>query len=126
MVFSTHLSPESLIITADPEQIEQVLINLIKNATEALQEFDEDGKDYKSVSLIGSMDSKNRPVITVKDNGPGIDKDALDSIFIPFFTTKKQGSGIGLSLSRQILRQHKGTLVAKSEEGKGTEFSLKF
>ncbi len=126
VVFSTHLSPESMVITADREQIEQVLINLIKNAKEALEEFDETGKKYKSISLIGNTDSNNRPVITVKDNGPGIEKSALDRIFIPFFTTKKKGSGIGLSLSRQILRQHKGTLVAKSEEGKGTEFSLKF
>ncbi|MFT5914580.1 MAG: nitrogen fixation/metabolism regulation signal transduction histidine kinase [Flammeovirgaceae bacterium] len=126
VVFSTHLSPESMVITADREQIEQVLINLIKNAKEALEEFDETGKQYKSISLIGNTDSNNRPVITVKDNGPGIEKTALDRIFIPFFTTKKKGSGIGLSLSRQILRQHKGTLIAKSEEGKGTEFSLKF
>jgi C4-dicarboxylate-specific signal transduction histidine kinase len=126
VVFSTHLSPESMVITADREQIEQVLINLIKNAKEALEEFDETDKQYKSISLIGNTDAKNRPVITVKDNGPGIEKTALDRIFIPFFTTKKKGSGIGLSLSRQILRQHKGTLIAKSEEGKGTEFSLKF
>lgn len=126
IVFSINLSLKDLIITADQQLIEQVLINLIKNAIQALEEFDETGKDYKSISLIGYQDSDNRPVITVRDNGPGIDKDALDRIFIPFFTTKKNGSGIGLSLSRQIMRQHKGNLTVRSEENKGTEFSLKF
>ncbi|MGB0524177.1 MAG: sensor histidine kinase [Flammeovirgaceae bacterium] len=125
IVFSTHFK-DGLIITADQQLIEQVLINLIKNAIQALEEFDETGKDYKSVSLIATQDAENHIIITVRDNGPGIDKDALDRIFIPFFTTKKNGSGIGLSLSRQIMRQHKGTLTAKSIEHKGTEFSLKF
>jgi nitrogen fixation/metabolism regulation signal transduction histidine kinase len=126
IVFSTHLDPQGLLVTADEELIEQVLINLIKNAIQALEAHDEDGKDYKSVSLIGRQDVDNRPVITVKDNGPGIDPDAIDRIFIPFFTTKKNGSGIGLSLSRQIMRLHKGSLTARSKVGVGTEFDLKF
>lgn len=127
IVFSKHLNPTDMIITADQQLIEQVLINLIKNAIEALKEFDEDGRDFKSISLIGSLQEQgDRPILTVRDNGPGIDKDAIERIFIPFFTTKQSGSGIGLSLSRQIMRQHKGTLTAKSEENKGTEFSLKF
>ena len=67
-----------------------------------------------------------RPVISVKDNGTGIDPEALEKIFIPFFTTKKTGSGIGLSLSRQIMRQHQGTLTVKSTVGKGTEFLMRF
>jgi two-component system, NtrC family, nitrogen regulation sensor histidine kinase NtrY len=62
----------------------------------------------------------------VKDNGPGIDPEALEKIFIPFFSTKKTGSGIGLSLSRQIMRQHEGSITVRSTEGEGTEFFLRF
>lgn len=123
--FEIALEPSSLIITADKELIEQVLINLIKNAIQA-----HNGKPQnpeKKVWLTGQEDAKNRPIITVRDNGPGIDKDALDRIFIPFFTTKKEGSGIGLSLSRQIMRQHRGTIGATSDPKVGfTEFQLKF
>jgi signal transduction histidine kinase len=69
---------------------------------------------------------KGRPLISVKDNGNGIDEEALQKIFIPFFTTKKNGSGIGLSLSRQIMRQHQGVLAVKSKLDEGTEFELRF
>ena len=101
--------------------IEQVLINLVKNS---IQSFDEQAE--KTLTLRAFVSDKSRPVILVKDNGPGIDPDALEKIFIPFFTTKKTGSGIGLSLSRQIMRQHQGTLTVKSEVGEGTEFYLRF
>ncbi|HEY8511142.1 MAG TPA: ATP-binding protein [Cyclobacteriaceae bacterium] len=113
--------PEDLTILADKGMIEQVLINLVKNA---IQSFDEQAE--KILTLRAFVSEKSRPVIMVKDNGPGIDPDALEKIFIPFFTTKKTGSGIGLSLSRQIMRQHQGTLTVKSEVGKGTEFYLRF
>jgi signal transduction histidine kinase len=65
-------------------------------------------------------------LISVKDNGTGIEPEALEKIFIPFFSTKKTGSGIGLSLSRQIMRQHEGNISVKSEMGEGTEFVLRF
>lgn len=113
--------PEDLTILADKGMIEQVLINLVKNA---IQSFDDQAE--KTLTLRAFVSEKSRPVIMVKDNGPGIDPDALEKIFIPFFTTKKTGSGIGLSLSRQIMRQHQGTLTVKSELGKGTEFYLRF
>lgn len=122
---SVHINisvyPEDLTISADKNMIEQVLINLIKNAIQAFEDQDE-----KYIELKASLNEKSRPVISVKDNGSGIDPEALDKIFIPFFTTKKTGSGIGLSLSRQIMRQHQGTLTAKSTVGKGTEFFLRF
>lgn len=121
--FEVLLEPNSLMITADQEQIEQVLINLVKNAVQALTELE---KSDKRIFLIGKQDEKNRPIIIVHDNGPGIDQEALERIFIPFFTTKKNGSGIGLSLSRQIMRQHKGTLTATSNAQIGTNFMLKF
>jgi len=113
--------PEDLTISADKNMIEQVIINLIKNAIQAFED-----QDHKLIELKASLNEKSRPVIAVKDNGSGIDPEAMEKIFIPFFTTKKTGSGIGLSLSRQIMRQHQGTLTVKSTAGKGTEFSMRF
>lgn len=113
--------PEDLTISADKNMIEQVIINLLKNA---IQSFEE--QDNKQIELKASLNEKSRPLIAVKDNGTGIDPEAMEKIFIPFFTTKKTGSGIGLSLSRQIMRQHQGTLSVKSTVGKGTEFVMRF
>ena len=98
-----------------------MLINLLKNALQALDE-----QTTKLVELSAYVDEKSRPVISIKDNGSGIDDEALEKIFIPFFTTKKSGSGIGLSLSRQIMRQHQGVLGVKSKVDEGTEFFLRF
>jgi len=119
---SVRLDPKDLTLQADKELIEQVLINLIKNA---IQSFDED-QTNKLIELSGYVDEKSRPIISVKDNGSGIDEEAMEKIFIPFFTTKKTGSGIGLSLSRQIMRQHQGMLGVKSKVDEGTEFFLRF
>lgn len=113
--------PEDLTILADKGMIEQVLINLLKNA---IQAFDE--QTERTIQLRAFVSEKSRPVISVKDNGTGIDPEAMEKVFIPFFTTKKTGSGIGLSLSRQIMRQHQGTLSVKSNVGEGTEFFLRF
>jgi nitrogen fixation/metabolism regulation signal transduction histidine kinase len=113
--------PEDLTISADKIMIDQVIINLIKNAIQAFEEQEE-----KLIELKAGLNEKSRPVISVKDNGTGIDPEAMEKIFIPFFTTKKTGSGIGLSLSRQIMRQHQGTLTVKSTVGKGTEFFMRF
>jgi two-component system nitrogen regulation sensor histidine kinase NtrY len=115
------VEPTDLTIMADKGLIEQVLINLIKNAIQAF----EDQPD-KQIVLRAYCNQKLRPVISVSDNGTGIDPEALEKIFIPFFTTKKTGSGIGLSLSRQIMRQHQGTLTVKSTPGRGTEFIMRF
>ena len=118
---AVEVDPEDMTINADKELIEQVLINLLKNA---IQSFDEQEK--KKVDLQGFFNDKGRPVIAVRDNGSGIDEEAMHKIFIPFFTTKKSGSGIGLSLSRQIMRQHQGILAVKSKVDEGTEFELRF
>jgi two-component system, NtrC family, nitrogen regulation sensor histidine kinase NtrY len=118
---SISIYPEDLTLTADKNMIEQVVINLLKNA---IQAFDE--QIERTIELKASLTEKSRPIISVKDNGFGIDPEALEKIFIPFFTTKKTGSGIGLSLSRQIMRQHQGTLTVKSTVGKGTEFFMRF
>ena len=118
---TVQVGPEHLKIFADKHMIEQVLINLIKNA---IQAFDE--QDDKHIALSAYTNEKGRAVIRVKDNGPGIDPEALDKIFIPFYSTKKTGSGIGLSLSRQIMRRHEGSITVKSTVGEGTEFFLRF
>jgi signal transduction histidine kinase len=76
--------------------------------------------------LLSAYDNEGHVIISIKDNGNGIDADALERIFVPFFTTKKTGSGIGLSLSRQIMRQHGGQITVKSKLGEGTEFLLRF
>ncbi|MCX7638075.1 MAG: ATP-binding protein [Cyclobacteriaceae bacterium] len=117
-----EVQPDDLTVEADKALLEQVLINLVKNATQA---FDESA-DEKHIIMKGFYNERQRPVITITDNGPGIEPEALEKIFIPFFTTRKSGSGIGLSLSRQIMRQHQGTLTARSQPGKGAEFILRF
>lgn len=116
-----NIDPPDLTLLADRGLVEQVLINLVKNAIQAFEEQEE-----KVIAVTASVTEKNRPVISVRDNGSGIDPEALEKIFIPFFTTKKSGSGIGLSLSRQVMRQHQGTLTVKSTVGKGTEFFMRF
>lgn len=118
---SLVVEPSDLQIKADQTMIEQVLINLIKNAIQAF-----DNQVNKHVEIIANLDKKRRPIITIKDNGNGIDDEAIEKIFIPFFTTKKSGSGIGLSLSRQIMRKHQGTLSVSSKIDEGTEFFLRF
>ncbi|HET9053654.1 MAG TPA: ATP-binding protein [Cyclobacteriaceae bacterium] len=115
------VEPTDITVSADKILIEQVVINLVKNALQAFDEGEE-----KVITLKAYYNEKMRPVISVKDNGTGIDPEALEKIFIPFYTTKKTGSGIGLSLSRQVMRQHQGTLTVKSAVGVGTEFLMRF
>jgi two-component system, NtrC family, nitrogen regulation sensor histidine kinase NtrY len=119
--FSIEIKPTSLLVHADKGQIEQVIINLIKNAIQAF-----DSPTNRVIKIHAFQNDKLRTVISIKDTGSGIDAEALEKIFIPFFTTKKNGSGIGLSLSRQIMRQHKGSLTVKSTMGEGTEFLMRF
>lgn len=118
--FQYEWSSEYLTIQADVEMIEQVLINLLKNAIEALHET----PDAK-LRLSGRYD-ENVIKIEVTDNGPGIIKEALEHIFVPFYTTKRTGSGIGLSLSRQIMQMHNGSLSVESEPDVRTVFTLRF
>ncbi|UCE19812.1 MAG: GHKL domain-containing protein [Gemmatimonadota bacterium] len=118
--FSTHIEPETLELTADPELIEQVLINIVLNAIEAV-----DNQPGAAIKLRSHLDG-GRVIIQASDNGPGIVEEALEKIFIPFFTTKKDGSGIGLSLSRQIMRLHRGSMSVQSKAFEETVFTLKF
>jgi nitrogen fixation/metabolism regulation signal transduction histidine kinase len=115
------IDPDDLEISADEELIEQVLINLVKNSIHALEK-----RENPEIKLDAHFNKRGHPTIQVSDNGVGILKDVIDKIFIPFFTTKQKGSGIGLSLSRQILRLHGGTISVHSEPEQGTTFTLTF
>lgn len=119
--FIAAVEPASLELTADLEMIEQVLINLLINACHAVETV-----ANPKISLTGCLDVRGRPTIHVQDNGPGIIEEAIQKIFIPFFTTKPDGSGIGLSLSRQIMRLHRGTISVQSRPYNETVFTLKF
>ncbi len=107
-------------IQADEDLLEQVCINLIKNAIEAVS-----GRAQPEVSIGVFKSDEGAVIIQVSDNGPGIPQAIQEQIFIPFFTTKKEGSGIGLSLCRQIIHMHKGSLSVFSKEGKGASFVIK-
>ena len=119
--FKSEINPESLNLTADPALIEQVLINLCKNSVEAVH-----GVSHPKIKLKAGSDGLGNPVIKVIDNGKGIAAEVAERIFIPFFTTKPEGSGIGLSLSRQILRLHKATIGVTSAPNQKTVFKLQF
>jgi nitrogen fixation/metabolism regulation signal transduction histidine kinase len=116
-----HLNPKELILFGDQTQIEQVMINLTQNAIHALEDCEE-----KRIILQAYIDESGKIILEISDTGKGIEEEALDKIFIPFFTTKKKGSGIGLSLSKQIMRRHKGNIQVKSKQGEGTTFKLIF
>ena len=106
---------------ADANLIEQVLINLLVNSIEAVKE-----KASPKISLSAGIASNKKVVLKISDNGTGMPEEVLDNIFIPFFSTKKNGSGIGLSLCKQIVMLHRGTIQVQSKEGEGTSFALQF
>ncbi len=115
------VQPQNLQVIADQELIEQVLLNLIRNSLEAIN-----NKENGKLDLSASRDEKGRVMMRLTDNGSGIVPEVREKIFIPFFTTKKTGSGIGLSLSKQIMRQHAGTISVSSIPDKQTTFKLTF
>ncbi len=119
--FSSKVSPTHLRLTCDPDLIEQVLINLVVNSTHALS-----GTERPEIILYAGIDTRGRPMIKVVDNGPGLSEDVMDKIFIPFFSTKPEGSGIGLSLSKQIIKSHGGTIGVQSKPHEETIFTIKF
>lgn len=108
-------------IMADPELIEQVLINLLTNALEALK-----GKSEPFIHIRSSVNVKGSPCIHVLDNGEGMDEATAEKVFIPFFTTRKNGSGIGLAISKQIIQLHNADIQLYTDSGKGAEFVIIF
>lgn len=117
---SGEVNPNHLVLHADHHLVEQVIINLVTNSIQAIKE-QKDG-----LVNLKCYEENNRIILEVTDNGAGIQEKELNEIFIPFYSTKKEGSGIGLSLSKQIMSLHGGTIKVNSEPGQGTTFYLSF
>jgi nitrogen fixation/metabolism regulation signal transduction histidine kinase len=117
---STSVKPDDLTVIADDKLLAQVLINIVKNSIEAFGE----SQNNNEIFITAARNDEGRVVFKIKDNGPGMDADTIEKIFVPFFTTKESGSGIGLSLSRQIMRIHNGYITCDSVPGEGTTISL--
>ncbi len=120
MNFETKITPTDLVLQADETQLSQVLINLIKNSIQAVQNVEQ------PIVKITAQKVKNQILIIVEDNGIGMSAELCEQIFIPFFTTKENGSGIGLSISRQIMRNHGGNIKVVSKPQHGSKFILEF
>jgi signal transduction histidine kinase len=121
-IIKTNVIPEDLTLMADDKLLAQVFINIIKNSIEAFGKI----SDGDEILLNGSRNPDGRVVLSVRDNGPGMDSETVEKIFVPFFTTKESGSGIGLSLSRQIIRLHNGNINCDSTPGHGTTVTMIF
>jgi nitrogen fixation/metabolism regulation signal transduction histidine kinase len=119
---TTSVMPDDIILVADDKLLAQVFLNVVKNSIEA---FDTKRQDNE-ISITAEKDPDGRIILMVQDNGPGMDADTLEKIFVPFFTTKESGSGIGLSLSRQIIRMHNANITCDSSSGNGTTISMIF
>lgn len=117
----TSIRPPSLNVLADKEMIQMILINLIKNAREAMTQT-----TNPTILLDAGVNPHGHPFVDVTDHGEGIVPEAIERIFVPFYTTKKTGSGIGLAISRQIMNLHQGSLEVRSIPGEKTTFSLFF
>jgi nitrogen fixation/metabolism regulation signal transduction histidine kinase len=121
-VIKTTVTPDDLTLMADDKLLARVFLNIVKNSIEAFGEV----REGDWIVLDAMKDPDGRVILTVQDNGPGMDQETLEKVFVPFFTTKKSGSGIGLSLSRQIIRIHNGNITCDSFTGKGTTISMLF
>ncbi len=118
--FLVEINPADVSVEVDEAQISQVFINLIKNAMQAME-----GVDSPQIDISAAKSERGFFEVSVMDNGPGISPEVMEQIFVPFFTTKESGSGIGLSLSRQIMKNHGGSIEVTSSPGH-TRFVLKF
>jgi nitrogen fixation/metabolism regulation signal transduction histidine kinase len=116
-----NIEPASLRLDADPDMLEQVLLNLLKNAEQALE-----GAASQRVHMKAFLNRGGHVSLEVSDNGPGIDPEVAAKIFVPFFTTKREGSGVGLALTRQVMLAHGGTVVLGSSATGGARFTLTF
>jgi two-component system, NtrC family, nitrogen regulation sensor histidine kinase NtrY len=119
--FEKFISPEDLTVEADLELIEVVIINLIQNAIEAM-----DGIPGPRLVFVAEKNEMGQVSITISDNGKGIDHEVMERIFLPFYTTKTNNSGIGLSLSQQIMMLHNGRMEVNSQPGEGATFRMIF
>ena len=118
---TTSITPSKLNVNVDVDMFEQVLINLLKNAEQALSK-----SPSPQITIQASLNLRGHVVIEVSDNGNGIEQENIDQIFIPFFTTKKEGSGVGLALTRQVMIAHDGKVSVRNNRQGGATFSLIF
>lgn len=118
---TVKVEPESLQLLVDPDLLEQILINLLKNSEQALCHC-----DNPHVTLVGRLNQRGYVLIEVADNGPGIPTDIANKVFVPFFTTKPHGSGVGLALTRQIMIAHGGSVTVNESDTGGAKFTLVF
>jgi len=116
-----EIEPPGLDVNADPDLLEPVLLNLLRNAWQAT-----DGIDAPGVRLTARLNRRGRVVIEVTDNGPGVPEDLRTRVFVPFFTTKPGGSGVGLALARQVMTAHGGFIRVDDAPGGGARFTLTF
>jgi len=115
------IAPNELDLNADPKMIEQILINILQNASHALAET-----ERPQIWLSARLNRRGRTIIEIADNGSGIEPEVMQKIFVPFYTTKREGSGVGLALTRQIMIAHNGAVTVQDREGGGTVFALIF
>ena len=121
ITFSVDVQPDTLALVADRQLVEQVLINLLQNALHTLEQT-----PNGLVELKAQLNPRGHVMISVTDNGPGIKDEIVERIFVPFFTTRREGSGVGLALSRQIMIAHGGTLSYQHASDGGADFRLVF
>ena len=120
-----QVQPASLELSADRGLIEQILINLIRNATQALADS-EPGATDGEIRLTARLNSRGQTCLEVTDNGPGIAEEVAARMFVPFYTTRKEGTGVGLALSRQIMNAHGGSIGYSQALNGGARFTLVF
>ena len=118
---STHVEPATLDVYADRDLLEPVLLNLLRNARQATENL-----EAPSIALSGRLNRRGHVVIEVRDNGPGVPADLVNRIFVPFFTTREGGSGVGLALARQVMIAHGGFVRLAEDQGHGACFTLTF
>ena len=118
---SLRVEPVSLELTADRDMVEQVSLNLLQNAEQVLA-----GRESARVNVVGSLSRQGHVSVEVSDNGPGVSPEIAKKIFVPFFTTKREGSGAGLALTRQVMLAHGGTATLGRSESGGAKITLSF
>jgi len=119
--FTVDIEPNEIEVNADPTMLEHILINLVKNAQQAMQHT-----ESPLITMTARINRRSQVLIEIADNGLGIDDDLKRKIFVPFFTTKKEGSGVGLALTRQVMNAHGGAVKVTNSEAGGALFTLVF